>query len=150
MGFDDTSQGAFNIYLICVATLTIALVVMEFYHSTHRAVTGLKYTIILANAIMIGLCIDQLSSGYNTILILTKDRKLITGIKINEDDSGLDIVDKNGENLHVPKNRIKKFKEQKVSTMPGNFKELLEVQEIADILAYMIKQTSPIIKTSMN
>ena len=90
-----------------------------------------------------------ITSGYKTILILTKEGKFITGIKKNEDDSGFDIVDKNGKDRHIPRNRIKKFKTQKVSTMPGNFKDLLETQEVADLLAYLGTLTLPIITSSI-
>ncbi len=91
-----------------------------------------------------------ITSGYKTILILTKDRKFITGIKKNEDDSGFDIVDKNGENRHIPRNMIKKFKTQKISTMPGNFKDLLKIQKVADLLAYLGTLTLPTITSSVN
>jgi putative heme-binding domain-containing protein len=78
-----------------------------------------------------------ITAGYSTVLILTKDRKFITGIKKFEDDSGIGIVDKEGKELFIRKDQIKKYKTQKISMMPGNFKELLEVQEVADILAYL-------------
>lgn len=78
-----------------------------------------------------------IASGYATVLILTKDGQFITGIKRLEDDSGLNIVDKEGKELFISKNEIKKYKTQKISMMPGNFKELLDVQEAADILAYL-------------
>ena len=78
-----------------------------------------------------------ITAGYSTVLILTKDRKFITGIKKFEDDSGLDIVDKEGKELYIRKEQIKKYKTQKISMMPGNFVDLLEVQEVADILAYL-------------
>ena len=90
-----------------------------------------------------------ITPSYKTILILTKDRKIITGIKKNEDDSGFEIVDKEGKHLHIAKARIKKFKTQKISSMPGNFKDLLEIQEIADVLAYLSEQTLPMFSTSV-
>jgi putative heme-binding domain-containing protein len=84
-----------------------------------------------------------ITAGYSTVLILTKDRKFITGIKKFEDDSGVGIVDKEGKELFIRKEQIKKYKTQKISMMPGNFKELLEVQEVADILAYLKSLTLP-------
>ena len=80
---------------------------------------------------------EVITAGYKTIMILTKDRKFITGIKVNEDESGFDIVDKEGRTDISPERKVKKFKTQKISTMPGNFKDLLEVQEVADLLAYL-------------
>jgi putative heme-binding domain-containing protein len=91
-----------------------------------------------------------ITSGFNTILILTKNRKFITGIKINEDESGLYIVDKNGKELHVPLDKIKKSKVQKISTMPGNFKDLLSTQDISDILAYLETLTFSQMTPSVN
>jgi putative heme-binding domain-containing protein len=84
-----------------------------------------------------------ITSGYATILILTKNRKFITGIKKYEDSSSIEIVNKEGKRLKINKDDIKKFKVQKISTMPANFKDLLEVQEVADILAYLKTLTWP-------
>lgn len=86
-----------------------------------------------------------ITSGYATILILTKGRKFITGIKKYEDSSSLEIINKEGKLLKINKDDIKKFKVQKISTMPANFKDLLEVQEIVDILAYLKTLTLPAI-----
>ena len=78
-----------------------------------------------------------ITAGYSTVLILTRERKFITGVLKFEDDSGLEIVDKEGNDMYIRKEQIKKYKTQKISMMPGNFKDLLEVQEVADILAYL-------------
>jgi hypothetical protein len=83
-------------------------------------------------------------------MILTKNRKFITGIKKNEDESGIDIVDKDGRNLHIPREKIKKFKIQKISTMPGNFKDILEIQDVTDVLAYLGTLALPDISNSDN
>jgi putative heme-binding domain-containing protein len=91
-----------------------------------------------------------ISSGYKTMMILTKDQKFITGIKKNEDDSGFYIINKEGKEIYVPKSTIKKFKTQKISTMPGNFKDLLQVQDVADILAYLSALTITTFANSLN
>ena len=91
-----------------------------------------------------------ITHGYQTVMILTKNRKFITGIKKNEDESGIDILNKEGKNLHIPRENIKKFKIQKISTMPGNFKDLLEIQDITDVLAYLGSLTLPTITNSEN
>jgi hypothetical protein len=59
-------------------------------------------------------------------------------------------VDKEGKNLHIPREKIKKFKIQKISTMPGNFKDLLEIQHVTDVLAYLESLTLPVIARSEN
>ena len=81
-------------------------------------------------------------------MILTTNRKFITGIKKNEDESGVDITNKEGKHLNIPREKIKKFKIQKISTMPGNFKDLLEIQDIRDVLAYLGSLTLPAIITN--
>ena len=91
-----------------------------------------------------------ITHGYQTVMILTKNRKFITGIKKNEDESGIDITNKEGENLHIPREKIKKFKIQKISTMPGNFKDLLEAQDIIDVLAYLESLILPVIASAEN
>jgi putative heme-binding domain-containing protein len=78
-----------------------------------------------------------ITSGYSSILILTKKGKFITGVKINEDDSSIDLVDKEGNALHISKGEIKKYKTQKISIMPGNFKDILSEDEVRHLLAYL-------------
>ena len=78
-----------------------------------------------------------ITSGYSSILILTKKGKFITGVKRNEDDSSIDLMDKEGNVLHISKDEIKKYKTQKISIMPGNFKDILTKNEVRHLLAYL-------------
>jgi putative heme-binding domain-containing protein len=91
-----------------------------------------------------------ISSGYKTMMILTKGRKFITGIKTNEDETGFYLINKEGKEVYIPKSKIKKSKSQKISTMPGNFKDLLKVKDVADILAYLSELTLPAMTASVN
>ena len=91
-----------------------------------------------------------ISSGYKTMMILTKDRKFVTGIKTNEDESGFYLMNKEGREIYIPKSKVKKFKIQKMSTMPGNFKDLLKVKDVADILAYLSELTLPAMTASVH
>lgn len=78
-----------------------------------------------------------ITSGYSSILILTKKGKFITGVKTNEDDSSIDLMDKEGNALHISKDEIKKYKTQKISIMPGNFIDILTQDEVRNLLAYL-------------
>ena len=78
-----------------------------------------------------------ITTGYSSILILTKKGKFITGVKVNEDDSSIDLMNKEGNKLHISKSEIKKFKTQKISIMPGNFKDILTADEVRHLLAYL-------------
>ncbi len=75
--------------------------------------------------------------GFSSLMILTKEGEFLTGIKKGEDSSSLRIFTKDSKFLIIPKNRIKKFKTQKISMMPENFKEILSVEEVQDILAFL-------------
>lgn len=86
---------------------------------------------------------EVITVGYSSVLILTKKGQFLTGIKINEDDKSIDMVNKEGERIHVEKDDIKKFKTQDISIMPGNFKDILSDQDIRDILAYLSTLEAP-------
>lgn len=84
-----------------------------------------------------------ITSGYSSILILTKKGRFITGVKLNEDDSSIDLVNKEGNRLHISKGEIKKYKTQKISIMPGNFKDILTRDEVSNLLAYLATLKTP-------
>ena len=88
---------------------------------------------------------EVITKGYATLLILTKNGKFLNGLKKSEDETSLDLVDKDGKILHVPKDIIKKYKTQKISMMPGNFGDLLSVQEIKDLLAFCQSLSLPLL-----
>ncbi len=87
---------------------------------------------------------EVITIGYSSVMILTHKGKFLTGIKKLEDDSSLTILDKEGNLLKVTKSEIKKFKTQKISIMPGNFRKILSVEDIQNILAFLEQQTLPL------
>ena len=80
----------------------------------------------------------EIASGYEAFLVVTNDGEYITGIKKNEDANTIEILDDSGELKKLKKSDIKKIVQQKISIMPGNFKDLLSVQELHDLLAYLL------------
>ena len=78
-----------------------------------------------------------ITAGYSSILILMNDGKFLTGVKTNEDSSSIDIISKDGEAMHILKELVKKYKTQKISIMPGNFKDILSSDDIKNILAFL-------------
>ena len=99
------------------------------YVGTTRSVPFLLESILEPKAVI--------TVGYSSVIILTKKGKFLTGVKTNEDNASIDIINKEGAALHISKDTIKKFKTQKISIMPGNFKKILSVEETRDILAYL-------------
>ncbi|MBI2368737.1 MAG: c-type cytochrome [Deltaproteobacteria bacterium] len=77
-------------------------------------------------------------SGYESILIITKDQRHLTGILKGEDGAGIEVMDKDGGIQKVPKNQIQTRALQTTSIMPGNFCEILTVEDLQNLLAYLI------------
>ncbi|MFQ5847026.1 MAG: c-type cytochrome [Candidatus Methylomirabilales bacterium] len=78
-----------------------------------------------------------IASGYEPILVITKNDRYITGILKGEDEGGIQVVDSQGEVVTIPKEEIKQKVPQTTSLMPENFKEILTVEELHDIVAFL-------------
>ena len=88
---------------------------------------------------------EVIANDYSTMLILTKSGKLISGIKKSEDASSVDLLSKDNKVFNISKDVIKRFKTQKISMMPGNFRDLLSIQEVRDLLAFCKSLRHPIL-----
>lgn len=80
----------------------------------------------------------EIASGYEPILIITKGGRYITGILRKEDADGVEVVDSQAEVHRIPKAQIQQKAPQKASLMPGNFREILTVEEFHDVLAFLL------------
>lgn len=67
VNFTSSNHENFLIFLVTMATLTIAIICMEFYHIRRRALAMFKYAVIVANAVIIGFLIKELSKGYEDL-----------------------------------------------------------------------------------
>ena len=88
------------------------------------------------------------SGGYDPIQIQTTDGTVIAGVLRTEDDSTLTIVLKDGTVESVAKSEVQRelrFPDLP-SLMPGNFGELLTVQQVADLLAFL-QESSGVLPT---
>lgn len=79
----------------------------------------------------------EIASGFEPILIITKEDQYLTGIVKKEDASVIEIADSQGRLTRVAKDRIKQKAPQKTSLMPENFREILMVDEFHHLLAYL-------------
>src|SRR3990172_11008420 len=66
----------------------------------------------------------EIASGYEPILVITKEGQYLTGIVKREDASTLEIADSQAQVQRVAKSQIEKKAPQKTSLMPENFKEI--------------------------
>lgn len=79
-----------------------------------------------------------IASGYEPILVVTKAGRYITGILKREDAATLEVLDGQAELQRVAKADIAQRAPQTTSLMPGNFREILTVEEFHDILAFVL------------
>lgn len=79
-----------------------------------------------------------IASGYEPVLVITKEGQYLTGVIKKEDAEMIEVVDSQAKAHRVPKNQIQQRAPQKTSLMPGNFGEILTVQELHDLLAYLL------------
>lgn len=80
----------------------------------------------------------EIASGYEPVLVVTTEGRHITGIVGKEDAATIEVVDAQAEVHRIPRARIHRRVPQQISLMPGNFKEILTVEEFHDILAFVL------------
>lgn len=80
----------------------------------------------------------EIASGFEPMLVITKEGQYLTGIVKKEDASGIELIDSQGQVSRVAKDRIQQRAPQKTSMMPENFREILTVEEFHDLLAYLV------------
>ena len=78
-----------------------------------------------------------IASGYETVLVETRTGQIVTGIPRGEDPDHLVLVDSQGRPQRVRKADIRRRAPQTTSLMPENFRDILTVGEVADLLAYL-------------
>lgn len=81
----------------------------------------------------------DIASGYESVLLVTKEGRHLTGVVKTEDAATLEIADSQGNVHRVAKARIERRVPQAISLMPGNFKEILTVEEFHDLLAFVLR-----------
>ena len=88
------------------------------------------------------------SGGYDPIQIRLADGTDISGVLRAEDDATLTIVLKDGTEVSVAKSDIQRELRYPdlPSLMPGNFGELLTVQQVADLMAFL-QESSGVLPT---
>jgi putative heme-binding domain-containing protein len=79
-----------------------------------------------------------IASGYETVLVTTRAGRIVTGIPRGEDANELVLVDTQGRPQRLRKADIATRTPQTTSLMPENFREILTVAELQDLLAFLL------------
>lgn len=80
-------------------------------------------------------------SGYEEVLIKTKDGQFLVGRIDQETREDVVLLVKNGERFSLRRDLIKKIVAQKKSSMPSNYSDLLTKDQMDDVLAYLLTLT---------
>lgn len=74
---------------------------------------------------------------YQSVTVVTRDGREITGVVLNEDSFSLQMMDES-EQLHLlDKQRLRSFHKSRVSLMPSYNSAALSERELKDIIAYL-------------
>ena len=79
-----------------------------------------------------------IASGYETVMLTMRGGQIVTGILRGEDANSLTLVDSEGRAQRVRKADVDKRTAQTTSLMPENFREILTVAELQDVLAFLV------------
>ncbi len=83
---------------------------------------------------------SNIVSGYEDLLIKTKNGRFFTGILKSEDDLSVILLDRVGTETIIQKKEIARRLPQKISNMPMNYAELLTEKQIQNLVAFLTLQ----------
>lgn len=82
-----------------------------------------------------------ITTGFAKVTLMFKEKyrgkKTLTGTMVNEDESSIDLIDKEGQAHHLSRDSIKRVFHLPSPMARGKFMKNLTVDEIGDILAYL-------------
>ncbi len=79
----------------------------------------------------------EIREGFELIVVVTEDGRILTGFTTYEDDNALVIRGSEGEDVRVSKDEIEDIIPQKKSLMPEDLLKGLTDQQVADLFAYL-------------
>jgi putative heme-binding domain-containing protein len=88
---------------------------------------------------------NRIATGYQPVLVATRDGKVVTGLVRSETDSYLELVDSETKVTRVAKSDIEERKVGDVSVMPAGLVDSLTLVEFADLISFLqTLKTAPV------
>jgi len=78
--------------------------------------------------------------GYQTLAVVLRDGRLISGIKLADSEETLTLADNQGKQHLLARSEIEQQLAQPQSTMPDGLTKLLSVNEFVDLIAFLGSQ----------
>ena len=80
---------------------------------------------------------NEIASGYESILVQMNDGRILDGVLRRETTDSLWLGTSQGDVVALALSNVARRREQEVSLMPANFAEILTVDQLHDLLAYL-------------
>jgi quinoprotein glucose dehydrogenase len=80
----------------------------------------------------------EIAPEYESVAVATKEGRVVVGLRINETNFSIQLIEENGRFHSLLKRDLDEFKVLKTSLMPENIAELLTVRELHDLFAYLM------------
>ena len=85
----------------------------------------------------------EIREGYETLLVSTKDGRLVSGFLVDKDNQVLVLRGVDGQNITVRQDQIEETAPQRKSLMPEGLLANLNDQQVRDLFAYL-RSTQPL------
>jgi putative heme-binding domain-containing protein len=79
-----------------------------------------------------------ISHNYENWMVVKDDGQMITGVLLGETDAGIQLMDEKGIKHLIQTEEIDERKKQKLSLMPADLHKELSIQELVDLVEYMV------------
>ena len=86
----------------------------------------------------------KIASGYESLIVATKDGRVLTGVVKADTTSGLELEDADAKRVRVELDDIEERRAGDVSIMPNGLAEGLQAKDFADLLAYLATLREPV------
>ena len=84
-----------------------------------------------------------ISHNYETYVLVTDDGLVVTGLLVSYTDDSITLRTQEGLDKKFSKQSVEEFEKQKISIMPKDLQKQLTVQELVDVVEYMLSLKKP-------
>lgn len=85
----------------------------------------------------------RIADGYRTVVVVTQDERIVTGLIRRETARSLVLRDNNGRDVELPREDVRDRTLLDVSLMPENVADALSPRELADLLKFLVQGQEP-------
>ena len=86
---------------------------------------------------------SRIATGYNPVIVATRDGKVVTGVVRAETESSIELADSEAKVTRIPKQEIAERRMGEVSIMPARAAESLSPAEFADLVSFLESLKTP-------